>query len=206
MASSKTVIVVTPGYPGELFQEFLRSSIRNESADVCILLPPEKVIKNERLSLENQPDRLMFLTSPGPSFLSISNFRWLKENMKSADDVILLIQKSPLQDINVALISLLIYLLNSRTIILIRKKKLSANDSYEPIITKNIHDVNNKWICQNYNIKIIMTQIFVWTIWDFIYIMMILSLIIRQFLSKLLCFLSNKFMKKLYNDSLKPLA
>ncbi|MFZ2089337.1 MAG: methyltransferase domain-containing protein [Desulfobaccales bacterium] len=116
MNSSRSVVVVGPGCSAGLLRELLDSQILPVPKNVEVLLAPGLLPDRSNLT----GGEIFFAASPGRRFLSTSHFKWLKCNLRSAHNILMLLPKSPYQDPAIALVSLLILWWSGKTVTLLR--------------------------------------------------------------------------------------
>ena len=185
---SRAVIVVAPGYPAELVQELLSARILPLYLDLAVLLPPERTGQYDLLMQGKNFYGVRFLPSPGRRFFSTTHLTWLRGEMKSKY-VMLLIPKSPFQDLAFALVSLSIILWSCKTITFFRATEVIVGSTLESVIDANSQSLNKRWLSKEINQKNLDEEIRrrMWKIrrrmWWVLYFLMFAGLIIRRYLS-----------------------
>lgn len=183
--SSKSVIIVPPGYPKELIQELMETDILPGENHFEILLPPGSPPQYDPLlDRKSTFSNVKFIPSPARSFFSIRHFKWLRDCLQSSEGAIVLIQESPYRDPTSAIISLLIMTLSDKTITLLRANSeiLQAG----PIIVQNDRDSAKRWIFKQLNVRTSIEELqknFIDTFWNTLYFLLFWGLIIRKYLS-----------------------
>lgn len=189
--SSKSVIVVPPGYPQGLIQELMETDILPGEKNFCeILLPPGSSPHYDLLSdRKSSFSNVEFISSPARSFLSFRHFKWLRDRLQSSDGAIVLIQKSPYRDPTSAIISLFIMMLSDKTITFVRAENIQTDA--ELIIAQRDRDFADRWILRQLNLRISIKELqksFIDTFWNTLYFLLFWGLIIRKYVSN--CFYS----------------
>ncbi len=192
--SSKSVIVVPPGYPKGLIQELMETDILpGEKNFFEILLPPGSSPHYDLLSdRKSSFSNVEFISSPARSFFSFRHFKWLRDRLQSSEGAIVLIQESPYRDPTSAIISLLIMMLSDKTITLLRCNSEIVQTGPELIIVQNDRDFAERWILRQLNLKISIKELqksFIDTFWNTLYFLLFWGLIIRKYLSNCFSFI-----------------
>jgi glycosyltransferase involved in cell wall biosynthesis/SAM-dependent methyltransferase len=163
--SSKSILVVAPGCPAELIQELLDDSMLPARTILEVLLPPGNTPGyDDLMEKEDRSGMAKFITSPARSFFSIINFLWLRENLGSSENIVMLVPKTPKNPI-IAITSLLVWILSGRAITLLRPFSEGSGDQPESGHTLNDQDQAPRWVERKLNIDIILKEIgnFAWS-------------------------------------------
>lgn len=184
--SAAGLVVVAPWCPAALIEELFTARVLPAQAPFEVLLPPENSVQYDKLrNLKAFAGRARFFSSPGRKFFSADHLKWLRDRLKSASQVNLLICQSPFKDPLTALISLVVLYWSGQTITL-----LFATP--EAIIDLDGQGFSDKWIAQDLNREILFNELHraFWflTPWDIIYFLMFAGLIVKQKLQKSLPF------------------
>ena len=207
MRSSRSAIVVVPGYPAELIQEFLGSHILSYHHDFDVLLPPGSTREYDHFIEGKKFFRVRFFPSPGRKFFSTIHLKWLRKKLRSYRKAMVLITKSPYQDFTIALIVILVFLLSGKKITMLRNIQTDVNVLSKSTTDINCQSITCKWLCLDLNFNIICNEIFLqlrryllysgdlsspWDTWEIIYFFMFAGLIMRRTLSNFFSSLVDK--------------
>lgn len=200
MNSSKAALVVAPGHPPELIEDLLRTRILlPSSADLAVLLPPEKSGQYDHLVEKKNFFGVRFLPSPGQRFFSTLHFKWLQEILRSSDHSLVLVSQSLDRDLTGALVVLVVLLLSGQTVTHLRKAPEDENENREPGVVLKDQGEREKWSASEFNQKILARELLrritfgppghLWELWEILYLLMFAGLIAKQFLAKYLSLL-----------------
>jgi len=181
MNSSKSVIVVAPGNSSGSILEILDAMVLSTQTNIEVLLPPELLLQYNILTdRKTTLGKARFVTSPARHFFSARHFEWLRGNLRSSENVMVVIRQSPYEDLASALTSLLIMLLSGKSITLLR----TIIPDHEPILDLEGQNSGEHVISRELNLKSLgkqYMQLFP-TIWEILYFTMFLALIIKRLL------------------------
>lgn len=206
MSNSTSVIVVVPGYPAELLQELLNSRVLSHHKDHDILLPPEKTPRYDHFLAEKKFFRVRFFPSPGRRFFSTPHLGWLRAKLRSSENTLVLITKSPYHDPAIAIICLLVWLLSGTPVTLLRANQKAVNVPPEAVKDPHRQALTDKWLSLDLNLKNLWDDIYwhlhrrfypkdPWNRWEILVLVMFAALIIRGNLANFFSSLLNKLRK-----------
>ena len=156
MNSSRTIIVVAPGCPSELIQELLSGRILPTYRDLIVLLPSGNTRQyNQLLDKQGFNGNIQFLPSPAQRFFSTRHLKWLKENLRSSENIMVLISNSPYRDLTSAMVSLLSMILSHKTIILLRKVHEPDPLHRGSVIDLSSQSFTDNWLFIEFNLKVL---------------------------------------------------
>jgi hypothetical protein len=196
MNSSKAALVVAPGYPPELIQELLGARILPPSADLAVLLPPEKTRQYDQFIEKQNFYGVRFLRSPGRRFFSTPHLKWLHDILRSSDHNLVLISHTLDRDLTGALVVLVVLLLSGQTVTHLRQAPADDDDHRKPAVVSKDRGGSVKWTAKEFNQKILARELLrritfgppghLWELWEILYLLMFAGLIAKQFLAKYL--------------------
>lgn len=147
--SPSSVLVVAPGCPAGLITKLLGARILRMNTGLKVLLPPENNQQFVPLAETNDLDgKTEIVPSPARKFFSTRHLKWLKSNLRSAENPMVLIAKSPYQDLTGALVSLVAMLLSGKTITLLRATQEIISDNHKSGF--NLTDQNDQSLTDNW--------------------------------------------------------
>lgn len=194
MSYSKSVVVVVPGYPAELIEELLRSRVLSHHKDHVVLLPPGRTQRYDHFIEEKKFFRVKFFPSPGWRFFSSPHLRWLCGELRSSENAMVLINKSPYHDLTAAIITLLAWLWSGKPITLVRPYQAAVDSTSESITDPHGQLPTRSWLILDLNLKTLWDDIYwhlhrrfypkdPWNIWEILVLAMFAGLVIRRNLS-----------------------
>ena len=89
--------------------------------------------------------------SPAGSFFSTRNLRWLRENLRTAENIVVLVPVSPYHNPRLAVTSLLLLALAGRTITLVRPAGEGEGDHPEAALVFTDGDAAGRWVIKKLN-------------------------------------------------------
>lgn len=206
MNSSKAALVVAPGYPPEMIQELLGAGILPPSADLAVLLPPEKTGQYDQLIAKKNFYGVRFLRSPGRRFFSTPHLKWLQDNLRFSQHNMVLVSNSLDRDLTSAMAAFVALLLSGKSITQFRKAQATADENQEPGINLADQIESGPWTSKEFNSKMLAREILdrvtfappghPWNLYEILYFLMFTILVIKQRVSKNLFSLSYKLRKK----------
>jgi hypothetical protein len=207
MSYSESVIVVVPGYPAELIQDLLNSRVLSHHKDHDVVLPPERTHRYDHLIEGRKFFRVRILPSPGRKFFSTPHLRWVREKLKSSENAVVLITKSPYYDFSIAVICLIVWLLSVKTITLLRTDRAAVNALPDSDINPNHPTLAERWLSLDLNLRTLWDDIYwhlhrrfypkdPWNRWEILVLVMFVGLVIRGYLSNFFFSLINKLRRR----------
>ena len=188
--SSKAAIVVAPGYLPELISDLLRARVLSSSADLVVLLPPEKTREYDQLIEEKHSSGVRLLPSPGRRFFSTPHLKWLKINLRSSENNMVLISNSLDRDLTSAMVAFIVLLLSGKSITQFRKTNATAHESHESVIAVTDQSLGQQWTSKEFNLKMLAREILMritiapkghpWQLHEILYLLMFVGLIVKQ--------------------------
>lgn len=179
MHSSKIVIIATPGSTSGSIQEILHGLVSPTKTTFEVLLPPESSPNYDNFNdREKTLGKVSFVASPARRFFSYRHLEWLRRNLPSSENVIVVIRESPYEDLTIALTALLIMLLSGKTVTLLR----TTTPAHEPVIDEEGKYSSERVISKELNLRTLgkqYVQLFP-TIWEILYFIMFLGLIVKK--------------------------
>jgi glycosyltransferase involved in cell wall biosynthesis/SAM-dependent methyltransferase len=120
MSSPRSIMVAAPGCPAGMIRELLEDHVLPASTNLEVLLPPGNPAAYDDLCDREILERVQVVAAPGRSFFSTRHLKWLREKLRSSENVFMVIPKSPYQDSTSALAFLLTFLVSGRAITVLR--------------------------------------------------------------------------------------
>jgi SAM-dependent methyltransferase len=157
MSFSRSIVVVAPGCPAGLINEFLATQCPPDQANLEVLLPPHCQPTGPAVAGRAMPSgRLQFSVSPALSFFSTAHLKWLREKLRTAGTIMMLIPGPLYHDSMNALASLLVWALAGQTVTL---QRLARDDEEEaapaPTALPDGQDRPRQWISFELNGKVV---------------------------------------------------
>lgn len=179
LPGSKTILVLAPHLPAELVRDLLDTFFGSTQTKLEVLLSPEQYTRYGYLTdRKNTLDQVRFVASPARNFFSLRHLIWLRGNLRSSADVLVLLRKSPYEDLTSALVSLLVMLITGRGIILLRP---SASKN-EPLIGGRRGETTPKWLFKELSLTALGNEyksLFP-TMGEILFFFMFLSLVLKK--------------------------
>lgn len=182
--------MVAPGYPPKLIQELLKARLLPPSADLAVLLPPEKTGQYDQLITEKNFYGVRFHRSPGRKFFSTPHLKWLRSKLQSSENNLVLISNSLDRDFTGALVAFVTLLLTGKSITKFHKARAAADENQEPDIDSRDQILSGQWTSREFNPKMLAREILIrvtfappghpWKFNEILYFLMFASLIIKQ--------------------------
>ena len=142
MSCSKSIVVVAPGCRTGLIQGLLNDCVL--PAEIVLLLPPISDYADAEVQ-ETPSGRVWFRRSPAQRFFSTRHLKWLRGYLRSSEQVMVVIHRSPYEDLSSAGTSLLVMLLSGKTITVLRPMLEDPGDQPGSHINLNVKGVPEKW-------------------------------------------------------------
>ena len=157
-------MVVASGCPIGLIQELLDDPIL--PSGTVLLLPP-RISEYDSLGDQETPSgRVLVRQSPAWRFFSIRHLEWLRKNLWSSENIVLVIRKSPYKDLTSAMTTLLIMLLSGKTITVLRYVLEVPGDQPDSDIEPKVKDRHENWKLVKLN-PVLLVKELCNTVWSF---------------------------------------
>jgi glycosyltransferase involved in cell wall biosynthesis/SAM-dependent methyltransferase len=165
MSSPRSIMVAAPGCPAGMIGELLEDRVLPASTNLEVLLPPGNPAAYDGLCDREIREGAQVVVTSGLSFFSTRHLQWLREKLRSCENVFLLIPQSPYQDSTSALASLITFLVTGKAITILRPADQAVDPSAEPGIDVNRLDVTKKWLVTEVNRSFLVKELrnFVWS-------------------------------------------
>ncbi len=181
-AAAKNILVLAPGLPPGSVRDLWDTPLLPRQPDLEVLLPPEPSARYDHLvDGKTFAGHITVIPSPARSFFSTGHLKWLGGKMQSADNILILLQKSPYEDLAGALAAVLVMLVSGRTITLLRPSILE----HQPLVNGKGKDTTPKWLAKELDFKALgqeYTALFP-NLWELVYFFMFWSLALKQLVS-----------------------
>lgn len=165
--SSRSVIVVAPGCPAGLLQEFLEARILPDQASVEVLLPPDGQPTGPAAAGRScLSGSLKFSVPPAPSYFSSASLKWLREKLRTAAKVMMLIPGPLYNDSRNARIALLMWVLAGQTITMLRAARPDEEVVPGTVLIPGGQDSPRQWISFEFDRKVVSRE-FRQIIWSY---------------------------------------
>jgi SAM-dependent methyltransferase len=157
MNFSRLIMVVAPGCPAGLIQEFVAGQLLPDQSNLEVLLPPGSQPPSPAVAGGPRPSGpLQFSISPARSFFSSAHLKWLREKLRTAGKIMMLIPGPLYHDSMSVLASLLVWALAGQTLTL---QRVARDDEKEaapaPTALPHGQDRPRQWVSFEINGKVV---------------------------------------------------
>lgn len=153
MNSAQAVIVVAPKCPPELIRELLGANFLPSQTKFEVLLPSGNTGLYDQLLDEQPPSgSARLLASPGGSFFSPSHLSWLWQNVRVAENTMVLVADSPHEDPVTTLTALSVLAMAGKTVTL-----LFATP--EAVIDVSGQNFTERWLARELNARVLLKEL-----------------------------------------------
>ncbi len=156
---SKAVLLVGPGCPAGLVDDLLEDISWPAGTGFEVLLPPGEPAYADLINRKASSPGVRMLPSPAGSFFSTRNLKWLRENLRTAENLVVLLPVSPYRNPFLAVTSLLLLALAGRTITLVRPAGEGEGDHPETPLVFTDEDAAGRWVIKKLNGFVISSEI-----------------------------------------------
>ena len=163
MSCSKSIVVVAPGCRTGLIQGLLNNCVL--PAEIVLLLPPISDYADAEVQ-ETPSGRVWFRRSPAQRFFSTRHLKWLRGYLRSSEQVMVVIHRSPYEDPSSTVTSLLVMLLSGKTITVLRPMLKEPDAQPESYVNLKVKGVKEKWKFIELNSKLLVKDLCN-TVWSF---------------------------------------
>ncbi len=157
---SKAVLLVTPGCPAGVVQDLLEDIRWPAGTSFKVLLPPGEPPADVNLANRGASSPgVKVARSPAGSFFSTRNLKWLRENLRTAENLVVLVPVSPYHNPFLAVTSLLLLALAGRTITLVRPAGEGEGDHPEAPLVFTDGAAAGRWVIKKLDTNVLLSEI-----------------------------------------------